>query len=213
MPAATALCHVRTSLMRFDPGVPRMYVRALACISAVFAAIPTSAAMVTFRFDGVVNSNSITGGDWSFTKVGDSFAVEYTFDSDSPDSNPLDGLGDFNDCITDFALFAGTAFETGYGGNVYLTNAVTGDDYQISLNLMSAFFAIHLSDATGTALSSDAQVTDLTLDPWTGRVFTISTSDNAQAIVGTITSFTLVPAPATIGILAPAAFCLSRRRR
>jgi hypothetical protein len=171
--------------------------------------------VVTFRFDGAVDSNTITAGEWAFAHAGDSFAVQFSFESTTPDSDPDMGVGNYGASVTSFAIFAGSGFETGAGGGIIVTNSDAGDDYRADLSLMNGLVgSIHLQDATGAVLADDHLPTGLNFDAWLGRTFTIAPSGGAgDSLTGTITSFSVVPAPGVAAMGGLALIGTLRRRR
>jgi hypothetical protein len=171
--------------------------------------------VVTFRFDGTVDSNTITAGEWSFAHPGDAFAVQFSFESTTPDSDPDMGVGNYGASVTSFTIFAGSGFETGPGGGIVVANSGAGDDYRSNLSLMNSLVAsVRLQDATGAALADDHLPTSLNFDAWLGRSFTITPSGGpGDSLTGTITSFSVVPAPGVAAMTGLGLIGALRRRR
>jgi hypothetical protein len=190
-----------------------MFVRATALLLAACTASPALASIVTFRFDGIVTTGAFTSGRWAGADAGDSFAVQFTFDTDSPDSDPAPTLGDYRTAISTYTIIAGTAFETGPGGTIEVRND-TLDGYRVRLELEGDFFAeINLVSLDDGPFADDALPIDMTITDWATRQFSILPNDGPGSVVGTITSFTLVPAPGAIALFGAAIFGASRRRR
>lgn len=185
----------------------------LACSSLMTSM--AAADIVTFRFDGMIDTNTISSGLWSFATPGEAFVVEYSFDLDAADSNPDPGVGAFSACIESFAVIAGTAFQTGATGGVSIADNMAGiDEYLATLPLTNGMAAwIRLTDGGETALSSDALPGSLDFDAWQDRSFRVApASGPGGEVLGTITSITIVPAPGAAVVMA-AGLIVGRRRR
>lgn len=183
------------------------------------ATLTSSAALgdiVTFRFDGTVDTNSISQGEWRFAHPGDSFAFQYSFDAAAIDGDSGVEDGVFDNSISTYTLFAGAGFESGTGGSISVSNRVS-DLYHVQIGLAGDFVAdIMLRDNGGTAIGDDAMPTTINLSDWGVRQFNISFAGGGPPVGfldGTITSFTLVPAPATAAILGAGLLGTTRRRR
>lgn len=188
---------------------------ALALALAPLAAPVAVADVLTFRFDGVVDSNTFTSGPWTFADPGDEFIISYSFDTGASDSNPDPSLGDFSDSINSFAVIAGTAFQVGGVGSIQVVNNSAGQDaYGVTMPLTAGLAAsINLTDLSQAAFASDALPLDLALDSWQGRLMRVgSAPTGGPEILGTIRSFTIIPAPAA-GVTLLGCLLAPRRRR
>ena len=197
------------------PGVSALKLQLLALASLAIMAPAASASVITFRFDGTVDSNSLHTGEWAFAHAGDSFSVQYAFDTAATDSDPDPGVGNYPASISSFAVIAGSGFETGSSGGILVINSPVGDSYAASLALLNNLVGrVSLDDASGAARADDLLPHALDFADWQGRVFTIGTSDGqGDRLLGTITSFSVVPAPAAVGIAGVALIAPIRRRR
>jgi hypothetical protein len=202
------------------------------CASS-FCAQPAQAELVTIQIEGVVDSVS---DDYGYLegkiKPGDIITGFYTYESTTPDSNPLSYVGDYlhhaSPCGISLTV-GGFEFKTD-PANVYflveIVNSVWGDNYSVKSNdnlplsngVWVGLISWQLDDPTGNALSSDvlpttAPVLDdwqsiygLRLDGWGGKYpkdfFTISSH---------VTS--AIPEPATFLLFAFGGGLLLRKRR
>jgi len=128
---------------------------------------PAVAELISFTVEGTVFYVDSPLAD-TFS-IGDTFRLEYTFESLTPDLEPNTDRGVYFDAITDLTVTVGNYSATGPGSNSFsVYNSLFADLYRIdidypmlgpSVNGFDLDFQgpiMQLSDPTCTALTSDA---------------------------------------------------------
>lgn len=117
----------------------------------------TSAAPITFVYEGVVSSSF--GGF-----LGQTVTVEYTFDSDTPDGSPSSMFGAYNDTISSFTATVGGYSASDPTAQIIVFNAPGNDQYIIGSNTITgpdiglavlSDFEFNFENGGGSIFSSD----------------------------------------------------------
>jgi hypothetical protein len=168
--------------------------------------------------------------------VGDLITGSYTYDSDTPDSHPGEGVGEYWHDSPPFGIRLGAggfAFQTDPDNIEFLISVVNdnvgADSYLLrsdrNLPLYDGVFVVdiewQLNDYSGAALSSDAlplepPVLEDWPDTWYGLGISGSTGDprGPQYFMrSTVTSVWLVPEPGTALLFGLGGLALLRKRR
>jgi len=178
-------------------------------------------ALITIQIEGVVD-NVMDVGNYleGKIKVGDTFTGSYTYDSDTPDSSPLDlvqgnywhynppagislNVGGF-DFKTDpanveFHVAIRNDIQPG-GSDIYALGS--SNNLLLSNGTSVEGITWQLYDPTGNALSSDALPTTApVLEDWQSNVLHIYGYKDRFHIYATVTSAQIIPEPATILML------------
>jgi hypothetical protein len=187
------------------------------------------ATLITIEIEGVVDYVGDPDGYLEGKiKVGDTFTGSYTYDSDTPDSSPLDlvqgnywhyappagisltvGGFDFktDPANVEFRVALRNDIPPG-GSDVYSIGS--SNNLPLSNGTLVESVWWQLNDNTGSALSSDALPTiPPTLDRWQANVFDIS-GYRTFGIRGHVT--TAIPEPATIFLFSLGGLFLRKRR-
>lgn len=197
-------------------------------ILTLFACLGCSApaATVVFQFGGIITSSSFVSPlSWTNAGgvVGQPITITYTFESGTADSVPLTTLGTYLNAVSlaslDFNGYQSTFVPTTSEFDVYDNPpATTYDAYVLRVNGVpgAAFFEIRLQDGTASEFSSDALPTNLNLANFLtnkqgqldgpGGAFSATMRFN-------ITSFNVIPEPATVPLSIAGALLLLRRAR
>jgi len=156
-------------------------------------------------------------------QIGDIITGSYKYESTTPDSNPLPTVGDYEHYSSPYGISltaGGFVFQTDPDNVNFLVEVVnnhyaspTEDNYGIisynnlplSNGVPIAGIEWHLSDTSGTALSSDAlPTTPPVLDDWSyswGMLIHTGPHTGHVAIEADVTSVELVPEPTTLVLL------------
>ena len=204
---------------------------ALTFIVLVATGSGLQAALITINLTAEVSGvNDRDGLLEGRINVGDDITGIYTYDSDTPDSNPLYAVGDYQH------YFWPSGITLSAGGFVFQTdpihvdflmeiidNQIGVDGYLIrsyrNLPLSNDVIVEHISwqldDYSMTALSSVALPTTApVLEDWESNYLLITFGFKGYAsIQATVTSVEIVPEPSSAVILAIGALLLRRRRR
>jgi hypothetical protein len=206
------------------------------CFTAVcgmvlgFWVSPTWAEEATFAFSGHITRLS---GDVGFLggtiPLGTPFSGSYTFESTTPDAEPADPtVGFYDGALRAFSVQVGPHLLTGsldpVRNSIAVSHCVEGEDFgdvytpgdRMSLLGKAVNTSIFLADYSATAFTNDAlPLTPPSLTLFDERKFQIL--DAAMyarfSVVGQLTSFTHVPEPATLALLALGGLALLRRTR
>jgi len=162
--------------------------------------------------------------------IGDIITGSYSYNSDTPDTNPLSTVGDYWHYSAPYGISLGAGgllFQTDPTGVDFLVEVGdnhTGQDAYLlrsysNLTLASGVSVDHISwqlnDYSCTALSSD----DLPLVPpvlgdWESNYLLITLGPKgSSSIQGTVTDVWLIPEPGSIFVLGLGALGLWRRRK
>jgi hypothetical protein len=199
----------------------------LIAMAVAFCSLPANGALITIAIEGVVDSVS-DEGDYLEGKIepGDIMRGFYTYDSSTPDTNPLQKGGRYEHTTGPHGIFlsvGGFDFETDPGNVDFLIEIENDhppdDNYLLRSNSNLALpngtpvatISWWLYDPTGNALSSDAlpttspilnkwQINDLRLE--TLRVFSIDAHVT-----------TAIPEPSTILLFWLCGLMLVRRNK
>jgi len=163
--------------------------------------------------------------------VGDTITGSYTYDSTTPDSNPLEAVGSYEHSSPPYGInlsVGGFVFQTD-PDNVYFlvtirNNHLGCDGYSVrsynNLSLSNGVWVEHISwqldDYTATALSStDLPTTPPVLEDWAYSPAQLGIelgSKGYAGLYGEVTSVELVPEPGTVFLLGLGGLVLIRRR-
>jgi hypothetical protein len=191
---------------------------------------PAWAEEVTFAFSGHITGLS---GDVGFLggtiPVGTPFSGSYKFESTTPDATPGDpSLGSYNGALRAFSVQVGPHLLTGtlnpVRNRIGVLHCVEGADFgdyytpgdRMSLLGKAVDTSILLFDSSATAFTSDAlPLTPPSLTLFDEREFQIVDAAMYARffVVGQLTSFTHVPEPGTLALLALGGLTLLRRTR
>lgn len=194
-----------------------MFIRSiqlLSVISLVFSLPPlVQAGPVTFHFGGeitrVLDLDNLLGGQIA---VGSPFSGQYTFESDTPDSNPEPSRGEYLGAMLSVSgEVAGIPFSASNGGtsqisirNGFGSSISDSYSYIVEVSFLGLRFdqSLVLSDNSGTVLDSDNLFT-LAPDLSSFSFHLFSISDTTETIRlnldGQLLSF--VPEPGTLVLL------------
>jgi hypothetical protein len=198
----------------------------------------TQAHAATWRvdFSGSLDTidAALLGTDFT---IGDTFSGVYFFDDTTPDTHPAGDSGDYLSFGRYIASTSGGIAAEGSSVRLLVTNDIPYDSYVAAAawvhgtNSASGIpfngVAVQLEDSTGTALSSASLPTSIDLSAYTSARFIISFEDwdvvadpwgddavfaKASGALDTMT-FTPVPEPATMTLLALGGLAVLRKRR
>ncbi|MCH7871206.1 MAG: PEP-CTERM sorting domain-containing protein [Planctomycetes bacterium] len=188
-----------------------------------FAALPASAGLVTWEFEGVVTSfldgNNLLGGSVS---VGTPFSGSFTFDTTTPDSQPSNAvLGVYENAVVSLdGILAGNVFSSLDSLNMVIRNdspLTVGvlDSLRLSGQAALAgealYVTLEISDADGAIFSSDSMpLVPPSLEALERADFMLSAQDLFIGVRGDLTA--LVPEPGTLGMLVFGAIMIFKRR-
>lgn len=197
----------------------------------VGASVSSRAAPVTFAYEGVVSSSSGTSPVFA-TFLGQSMTVEYTFDSETPDSTPSSIFGAYNDTISSFTATVGGYTATDLTVQIIVFDSGSVDQYIIGSNTITGpaiggavptDFAFNFENGSPSVFSSD-ELPIVQPDPSDfGTVFLELNFFSPSGSFGSIRAenFSIVEAPSSIsepsalaflGVSA-AVFAMRRRKR
>ena len=161
--------------------------------------------------------------------VGDTITGSYTYDSATPDSNPLETIGNYEHFNAPYGVslsVGGFVFQTDPDNVNFLVTILNdnngSDDYTfgsynnlpLSNGVGVSFISWALDDYTATALSSDAlPTTPPVLEDWESIAgLTITYGPKGSSMIrGHVTS--AVPEPGTVFLLGLGSLALIRKRR
>jgi len=190
-------------------------------------ALPVQAELVTINIEGVVDTVEDDGYylDGQI-HIGDIITGWYTYDTDTPDTNPSDNVGDYEHSTSPYGVHltvGGFTFMTDPTNVDFLLELVndypSGDSYLFhsynNLDLGNGasvdMITWDLDDSTGgTLYSDDLSQTAPNLASWDGNELRIHGERVGYLIDGHVTS--AVPEPATILTLFVGA-CMALRKR
>ncbi len=205
----------------------------IAAAGAILAwATPSYATYITIGITGIVDSVEDGGpGDGyldGLINVGDSITGYYTYDTDTPDTNPLSYGGTYNYYSSPAGIFLNIesfSFRTDLNNVNFLieitNNYPPNDDYlvrsynNLPLSNGSTVGRISwwLSDPDGSALSStELPATAPYLSDWQINRLMIET-DREYLIDGHVTSAEIIPEPMSLLLFVVGGLALTRRRR
>lgn len=204
----------------------------LAAVGMVFCGLPVNGALITIGIEAEVDDvhdadNYLEGR----INVGDLITGSYTYDTDTPDSNPLPGVGDYEY----FAYPSG--FSLSVGGLDFMTdpantdflieivNNFPGDAYSVisyrNLALSDATSVNNISwglrdySASATAISSiDLPTTAPVLDDWPTNFLDIGGGPRSRvgfSFSAHVTSAVVIPEPTTILLVGMGGLIFVRR--
>lgn len=198
----------------------------LLTIAALLAVTATaSAADITWQFGGTLHHLLIPGlplgAPFQDAVEGDPFTLTYTFDSETPDSEPATGLGTYDDAIFTFALTIGDATLSGdltppdeYG---QISVSVPGDWIMTFIGIENVLILLGPAQLEPGTITSDALPLTIDADklvpydPVTeeGSFFSVGTYGGGGVAVLDIQTF--VPEPASLLLLGLAGLLIRRR--
>lgn len=195
-----------------------------ACLATVgLTPALTRAEFFTFRLEGSVVASSITRAPWGAVPVGAPITFEYTFDTNTPDSEPgHPDFGEFVGAVVAYEIAAIGAMGAGSGGGITVVNHTIptptgGDRYYVDNMLLPGGYDLYLAfqnhDGSVLPLTSDAIPTAFQLLDWQDREFTLYDFIEDRPMAIGWTSLIIVPAPAGGMMLTAIAMTLSMRRR
>ena len=186
---------------------------ALAALLAPSSAVqPAKAASIEFFVEGtVISVSSQLSGTFS---LGDTFRVEYTFDSLTPDSDLGSTRGVYNGAITALSVTVDTYSASAAGDNSITVNNTSFDQYRIDLfnpglvgpsvagfDVGSQTPILQLRDPTGTALTTDVLPTSpLNFGDFVSGGTFLALAFSGPNVVADVSSFGLLAGPPVGGI-------------
>ena len=192
-----------------------LWIAGAACFCA---ARPTDANVVVFEFTGEVtlfdNSDGLWNGHpFAGAMVGDSFALQYGFESTTDDTNGNVQVGSYPALVSMRVTVGSTQFDyDSFSFNVFFVfnDVGAGDLYQAEAhgtdagnNFLNTF--LQLTDTNGTTFSSDALPTSLMLSDFESRFAELSPGNNSAVAGGSpdflrasINNFSIVPVPGAV---------------
>jgi hypothetical protein len=194
-----------------------MFGRTVFCAaSCVALASAAQADIVQFRFEGSITAatGNFNGTPFAGVQSGANYILTYSFQSNTPDSIPDPTLGQYDSALTSINLQIGAGTSTSLSsGDIEIADnfANAFDAYQLDVGLGNGLeMGLLLQDFTRTVFSSDALPTNLNLNGFSNRLFTLTGPNGSMT--GSVTGFAL-PAPGTAAALAACAVLGFRRRR
>ena len=198
---------------------------AIACLGLAMMTKTASGGFVTWEFGGVITSVDdpldILGGS---IMLGTPFSGSFTFESTTPDSEPNNpSVGSYDDAIVALSGHIGALefFGAGLFNTIRVFDEPSGfgsDSYSVSVtDLGTPFFGetsdffLGFEDSTRSAFASDSlPIAPFDLNAFDNSFFSLQTASEQVRLEGTVTS--LVPEPATLGLLGMGTVVLLRRR-
>ena len=194
--------------------------------------LPAQATIITIGITGIVDYVEDLGeGDGylgGLINVGDSITGYYTYDTDTPDTNPLSYGGDYEYYSSPFGIFLTIEsfnFRTDLNNVNFLIEITNdyppNDDYllrsvsNLPLSNGSPVEAISwwLYDPNGSAISStELLATAPILSDWQINLLRIET-DRAYRIDGRVTEVEVIPEPMSLLLFTFGGLALTKRRR
>jgi len=187
-------------------------------MAVVFCSLPVNGALITIGIEAVVDDvqdadNYLDGR----INIGDLITGTYTYDTDTPDTNPLPGVGDYEHFAypSGFSVSGGgLEFRTNPANTNFLIeigNNASHDDFYIAVSYnnlpLSSGTSINnirfvLGDTSETALSStELATTAPVLDDWQVNYLNIGGGPGPRggfSFSAHVTSAVVIPEPATI---------------
>ena len=205
-----------------------------ACFSIIsFCAKPAEATLMTIAIEAVVDDvqdpdNYLNGR----IQIGDVITGTYTYDTDTPDSNPSIYIGMYEHHTSPYGIkltIGDFVFQSDPGNIDFLVSVGNAggpyerDNYLIrSYNNLGLYDDVpipinhimwQLDDESASAVSSDAlPVTPPMLDDWESVFGLRISADRMWGIDATVTSVELIPEPATLLLLSFGGTILARTR-
>ncbi len=159
---------------------------------------PARGDMVQFTLGGVIDTADPLAGPFDSITPGSAFTVTYTFDTFTPDSDPLATVGTYAGAIQSFDVSIGSAALSGTKGDIGIRDEFFAGEEAHLASFSGGLFSVN-SDIyfnTGT-LASDALTASLNpADVFFGEFLMYETGEGTLAITGTYTSFGASPIPA-----------------
>lgn len=191
-------------------------------LAGLVVAVGGAAAMavpITFQMQGTITSvddiQNLTG-----VVVGDTWTLDWTFDSGAPDTEPAPDFGVYA-IDTMFLDIGGNSFNPVSPGGppIAVGNGAAQDSYRLEgfpsfagAGEDAPIFRVELFDDQATVFSDDSlPLAPPDLSEFETRLFRLDDLFPNVTLIGTITSFT--PEPATLSLLALGGLLLTRRRR
>lgn len=193
-----------------------------AAAGVMLGASSANAELITFQLDGVVTLTTITRAPWGIAEVGTPIRFTYTFNTSTPDSEPLNtSFGHYVGAVTSFRLEALGLVGEGSGGVISVIDHTTptpgGDRYYVEDMLLSDGFDMYLTfqnhDGSTLPLTSDMIPTSFSLADWQDQEFTVGDLHENRWMAIEWETLTIVPAPGGVGFGIVVMMAVSRRRR
>jgi hypothetical protein len=188
---------------------------------ALFVGLVCASSANAATVSGVYYGEFITDSGLLYLSIGDTYRIEYSYDTSAPDSDPDPQFGQY-----DGALSANIAFSNGFnlsfsGGTIYVANdelVVSNSDFMIfnhqgpfTSNFPTGLYSLSglswelIDDATRTALSSDSlPASYLPTSLFTGTGFQIGFNGIGRPGEGLSGTLTSTPVPAALPLFASA---------
>lgn len=182
----------------------------------LFAANSAQATSFEFTFGGDVNGFGGTPtSPWGEVELNDSWSLTYTFESTTGDTDASPTFGNYP-AITSWSLTVGTVTDSEMGGDIMVTNIPEYDKYEVSLATAGLDYSLYLADEDATVFTSDAlplggEIDLLDFSSWHFNV--VRESPDYWHIHGSVTSYSWIPEPSTVLLLAFGSLALLRKRR
>lgn len=182
----------------------------------LFVANSAQATSFEFTFGGDVNGfGGFPTSPWDEVELNDSWSLTYTFESttDDTDADPTFGV---YPAISSWSLTVGSVTDSELGGDIMVINIPEFDRYEVFILSGECAYDLVLTDEDATVFTSDVlplggEIDLLDFSSWHFNV--VRESPDYWHIHGSVTSYSWIPEPSTVLLLAFGSLALLRKRR